>query len=1497
MARNQRDSMALKAGSLLAVVIVVALAARLPAQFNLRRLIPSPANQETVESYFPAPPRDKLKLLSDARKLLAENRLGEAIRKLGDLLESPEDHLVQLDKKSPVHSSLKKEAERLLGDMPREGRELYELQYGARARQLLSEALDAGDMERVAEVSRRFFHTKAGYQATFLLGQDHFDRGRPMAGALVLQRLRGAGSAVNDLEPTLSLTLASCWLSAGMPDKARAALTALRARDPATRITVAGRERPLFEKESRAVEWLTGLIGPQVAAVVTELDRWWMFRGNPARNASAAGGAPLLSLQWRVEPTDDPTTASALSQRERSSVESGVPILPSFHPLAVGDVILMRTLETLVAVDFATGKQLWRVPVDDSVEGAAGATSDDSDQSAEVGGQRLWRDMTFGTLSSDGRRVYSIEDMDADLGRGVQFGGVNRRVWLGNVRMAVAFNQQGEPVAGSNRLTAHDIRNGKLVWDLGGPAGPNALPQAETFFLGPPLPLAGQLFVIAETKGEVRLMALDAAMGNLLWSQQLSQTEQSDFQRRWVGASPSYADGVLVCPTSTGAVVGVELATRSLLWGFCYNEDRSNSRAGMMAMARAWSTDNGSRWADGSLTIRDGRVLVTAPDSTWLHCLSLIDGRLLWKCARQDARRDDLYVACVHGDNVVLVGRTAVRAVRLADGRPAWGGRTVALPKQSLPGGRGFVSGDRYFLPLSSAEVVAIDLNDGKLVGSWKSRKGDVLGNLVCHRGKIVSQGAEGLAAYFQLDSITAEVDRRLAANTRDAEALSLKGEILLSGDKRGDAIASFRLAHELAPDDPEARELLRDCLLESLRTDFPAYRSRISEIERLVDDASQRAALLRATACGLRQVGEWDAAFASYLKLADLESDRRSLEQIDATLSVRRDRWVRNQLAELRKQASPAAAAAIDKALQARLETAQAAHSLERLQAFLACFGDQPATAEASEELIRKLRGAGRLLEAELASGGKDAQGRAAGQTVATPDKEITWPSGKIEVKTRRTNSVAGVNYTSVPVLWEGPHPLFANLSLRFDNNRSAIIACDQYGRERWQVSLREVGPRDDSANLGNHACAFGHLLLVSLGGKMVAIDALTAGRKEGPRVFWSQDVLGSPREVETIAGNPALMMRFRRRFGRVDSFSVSSSLSNRQICVQRPRELLALDPATGGTLWIRRGVLPGSEVFGDDRYLFVISPDREDATVLNACDGELVGTRKIPRRSVTQHLPGGETRVAFEPLRQSVLTTFGRNMLLWWVEGHRRVLTLVDPLEGRDIWKGWKFATSARASLAGQDAVGVMEPSGHFMLVSLPDGRVIADVRLQAEPGLQEIRLLHDGDRYFLLTRGGPGIGQTLPLQPMPSAAPQEYSPIHRGRLYAFDSQGKQLWPAPVAIENQLLLSNQLPGLPVIVFACQRIEQANGQARWKPALFCVDKRTGQTVSKTDFNQQMIGLFGVRCEPEKKTVELVVQNDTVTLTFTDKPTTPVPAGGQPAKPSPARKTSSPARS
>ena len=53
----------------------------------------------------------------------------------------------------------------------------------------LEDSLAASDLAQLTEVSRRYFHTKAGYEATLLLGRIQLDQGRPLAAALTLKRI------------------------------------------------------------------------------------------------------------------------------------------------------------------------------------------------------------------------------------------------------------------------------------------------------------------------------------------------------------------------------------------------------------------------------------------------------------------------------------------------------------------------------------------------------------------------------------------------------------------------------------------------------------------------------------------------------------------------------------------------------------------------------------------------------------------------------------------------------------------------------------------------------------------------------------------------------------------------------------------------------------------------------------------------------------------------------------------------------------------------------------------------------------------------------------------------------------------------------------------------------------------------------------------------------------------------------------------------------------
>ena len=106
-------------------------------------------------------------------------------------------------------------------------------------------------------------------------------------------------------------------------------------------------------------------------------------------------------------------------------------------------------------------------------------------------------------------------------------------------------------------------------------------------------------------------------------------------------------------------------------------------------------------------------MVITPIESDSLYCLNLADGSLAWDPLPQ---QKDLYVANIHHGKIVLVGLGGVRAVRLDDGSPAWDGRTVAFPFRAAPSGRGYASGNRYYVPLNNAEIVAVDLDEGKFV-------------------------------------------------------------------------------------------------------------------------------------------------------------------------------------------------------------------------------------------------------------------------------------------------------------------------------------------------------------------------------------------------------------------------------------------------------------------------------------------------------------------------------------------------------------------------------------------------------------------------------------------------------------------------------------------------------------------------------------------------------------------------------------------------------------
>jgi outer membrane protein assembly factor BamB len=1453
--------------------------------------------------------RSILQRLSKAQQLIAEERFGEGVRYLGAILESPEDYFYQPDRSEPIHRSLKSQAHRLIGQMPREGLELYELQYGARAQAMLEEAAGSADPEGLAEVSRRFFHTQAGYEATLLLGMHHLDHGRPLAGALALQRLAEVGRRTEHLEPALSLTLAACWLRSDMPDRGAETIRRLSERYQQGRIEVGqGRAIELPGTSADAAAWLAELVGDKPSEQGRTPKQWTMTRGNPQRNAAVSGGAPLLSVRWRVPNAEHPLLEDSVSYLSRIDQQREVPALPVVHPLAVDNVVLMRSARTLLAIDFNTGKRLWEIPTDDPMDRLVLSDKDMSREYMQMEAglrQRIWEDATYAKLSSDGELVFSIEDL------GLSVGTPNVRHVIINGRR-VQNPRWPRPY---NRLAAHDIRSGKLIWHVGGDQDDYDLPLAGAFFLGPPLPLMQQVYALAEIKGEIRLLALAADTGELLWSQQLAVVEQNILQdplRRLSGVSPSYADGVLVCPTSNGAVVAVQLATRSLLWGYQYASNDRNHRNRILAVrVHGYHNPNAaSRWEDSTLALADGTVVATPIDSEELHCLNLIDGRLLWKGPRED----DLFLACIHRGRIVLVGQQAVRAVKLADGEPAWEGREIPLPDDAIPSGRGFRSGNRYYLPLSTAEVATIDLDEGKLLGRAKSRSGNVPGNLVCYRGRVLSQSSEALESFDQVGPLEAKVAKALEANPDDAEALCLRGEILLDSNQHRDALAALRESYGLEAD-PRTRELLREALFEGLREDFAAYHDKSASLEPLLDTPTQRATYLRLMASGLQEAGKLREALAHYLKLVEVQGDVGKLELIDRSYSVRWDRRIQVELAALREAAAGDVKRQLDTMVEEQLDEALADGDAAALRRFLDYFGSHPVGHSARSHLISKLIDNGRLLAAELlltrqarSAGTPEAKGHATAllaemlleaeryddaaacyRQLAGPWAEVAcldgltgrqlvdrlandspirkrlkppkpWPIGRVDIDKSSAKRPRAPSFGSFGMNFRGPKtPFFETTSIEFNQNQRLISAFDGLGNRLWQVSLLEDGQRHSfpfNRNL-NHVAAQGHLLLVSMGYKVFAINTLA---RPSPEIAWVQDLsepvdadgddpAGAPQNVlnRMRAANPRLNLL--RRYG----FAANSlgAVTDHYVCCWRFRNCVAVDPITGDLLWMRKDVSPGSQIFGDDEYVVIIPTQKQEdqeVMILRAADGKLAATRPA--------------------MEGEVLGNVGRNVLLWKAEPEARELELRDAWQDAPAWPPRRFDSGAVAQLLEDHTIGVYEPEGKLTLLSARDGSLLLEADgLPKQSSLTDVFVFPYRGQYTVVTNA-PARGARRPTQAMPGTL---YHPIIKGSVFVVDENGT-LVGNPVDVTNQHLILNQPDELPMLTFGCQVYERRqNGKSRHTARVFGVDKRTGRVICNEEL-PKTTNTFSLVGDPETNEIQIGMQQYELTLQFTSEP-------------------------
>ena len=189
----------------------------------------------------------------------------------------------------------------------------------------------------------------------------------------------------------------------------------------------------------------------------------------------------------------------------------------------------------------------------------------------------------------------------------------------------------------------------------------------------------------------------------------------------------------------------------------------------------------------------------------------------------------------------------------------------------------------------------------------------------------MISQGSNCVEVFYQIDLLQAANRRKLAETPDDPASLARLGEIKFDEGDVQQAIDLFRRSFDLAPND-NTRGLLVSSLLEGLRRDFAGSRSKAPELEKLIDQQSERNAYLRLVAVGLKQSGESLAAYDAYISLLNEPSDaaapssRGALESAGEGLRFAVGGWIQSELGDLRAHATPDDVEQIDQRVAARL-------------------------------------------------------------------------------------------------------------------------------------------------------------------------------------------------------------------------------------------------------------------------------------------------------------------------------------------------------------------------------------------------------------------------------------------------------------------------------------------------------------------------------------------------------------------------------------------------
>ncbi|MCC9657318.1 PQQ-binding-like beta-propeller repeat protein [Rhodopirellula sp. JC737] len=1412
------------------------------------------------EAEFLPPPRSMRQVVRDAEEAIEEERYSDAVVRLGELLiragddpasELRQDYyypinfadtededasdrqsnrlrnlsqpgglpIEQFDGNAPgqdpealaelqrrLPRSMLEYVRDLIGQLPEKGLEVYELRYGPLAGKLLREAGPTRDWKAVERVRREYFHTQAGYQASLLLAIREWNLGNPLACSLLLDDLVANQRIVNQLGDSVVVLHAMACLRGNRPLPLPAKLP--QAFSDASTNQASATTDPGANQAAEVLAWKEWVQTQSKSATVT-VDRlaedYPILGGDVNRNQSGSGQMPLSNPRWMVESSASPRQEMMIEEKTQQLKATGQLPPPSWTPLRVGDQLMMRTTQRVLGVDFRTGKRIWQYPWFTQPESALDPDPidpmmEEEENPVDILVQRVWNDVPFGQLTSDGKRVFMIDDLDKIA-----------------IERFSPFGSRGLTSA-SNTLVALNLEEeGKLWWRLG-KSESTPSPLAEAFFLGPPLPFRGDLYVMAEMAGEVVLLCLDPDDGAIQWQQVLVAVDsggvRTDPVRRVAGAMPTYHEGMLICPTGAGATVAVNLIDRTIRWGnrilrsqeFVHSLNRPNTRVQMNQLSRRWTH---------SLAIAEGNSIVVTPIETdRLQVLDALTGRNRFT---PQNRIRLTYVAGIHGDLFLVVGADEVSARRLADGSEVWSTPADLVRPGQRISGRGVFGENRYYLPTTTDELIAISLEDGRVLDRRTVRF--PLGNLIAVDGELISQSATMVAVAYGEQSLQPRVDELLEEDPENFFALVRKAELLIEQEQRPTAMKLLAKARELDPDNDEVIMLSVEAMLGSLRENPSDTSVDLDALMKLIDQPEQRAELLALQIKGAVQNPDQvprEKALQLLLDLSDLVLRHPNLNRdMDAIFpnAVRQftlDDWISARVSELVASANDDQRETMNEMVQS-LVTSRGSLDGAAMLRTLRHFSPMP---DATRDLRRDMAARALLMEdgllterllwadglttdAELEGLSNDrllmlaklyskkawnldrlAVGELLAERMRTqePVGEDTFIEDALEA-----NPVRGRAFTSarewpenVNLEWQSirmPRSSLMFSDRRYarttrlmgrltrgwnamSDNMNSLALIDPYGIQR-SIPIEAFS---GSRALSKELTFSGGLMLVMTQSELMAVDLFRAMDGRGEEIVRWRRSLGT--DGQAVAKRRSSATPFGNQIYRNVMVAATAENGDAQLILGpvlgdrlfllQGSELICLDNISGDERWRTTTESIGSAVTFADGKVFVISDsqnvvesyDMHDGALLDVVGSDLgsvitsLGRHVLTVKQVTPQLQLPDD--ASEELRQDIASA--SEML------DPQLLQLTDLSTGETVLhrvadshnrSNQKDAAAAYGDLKDGRFFTLLDHAGRTTIWDVLEGRSVADVIVPTKPGLYGVSVMEIQDQMLVLPR----------------------------------------------------------------------------------------------------------------------------------------------------------------